>query len=374
MLRSICKTCIAYAYTWTGAGRVLSTQVHGQLPFIVCYHRVVENFARSAKTSNPSMLISTRMLERHIDWLAKRFNLMPLDEIGSYLDAGRPFPAKPSAAITFDDGYSDVYYHAYPMLKRKGIPAAFFVVTGLVDTSGPQFFDRLYLALRLLHVRGLPLASTMRGALQATGADAAFLNRLPRSEDEPFAVMNVFLDNFPRRALEKALGELESDAALEKSLSTEMAPLKWDMIETLHRGGMTIGSHTKSHLLLTSESPEMARRELIESKQILEARLKTSIKHFAYPDGRFNPGIVQAVSGAGYRFGYSICHVRDQKQPLLTIPRKVLWERSSLNAFGFFSSAVMSCQTRGVFDPKDRCAHNHSTICCEEKHGTIASA
>jgi peptidoglycan/xylan/chitin deacetylase (PgdA/CDA1 family) len=373
MLRSICKTCIAYAYTWTGAGRVLSTPVLGQLPFIVCYHRVVENFARSAKTSNPSMLISTRMLERHIDWLTKRFTVMPLDEIGSYLEAGRPFLAKPPAAITFDDGYSDVYYHAFPMLKRKGIPAAFFVVTGLVDTTGPQFFDRLYSSLRLLHLRGLPLASTMRRALQATGADAVS-KRLPPSEDEPFAVMNVFLDNFPRHALERAVGELESDVSLEKSLSAEMAPLKWDMIETLHRSGMTIGSHTKSHLLLTSESPELARRELIESKQMLEARLKMSIKHFAYPDGRFNPAIVQAVGSTGYRFGYSICQIRDQQQPLLTIPRKVFWERSCLNAFGMFSSAVMSCQTRGVFDPKDRCDHNHSAIRCQEKHGTIASA
>ena len=372
MLRSICKTCIAYAYTWTGAGRVLSPQLDGQLPFIACYHRVVENFARSAKTSNPSMLISTRMLERHIDWLSKRFTVMGLDEIASYLAAGRAFP-KPPAAITFDDGYSDVYYHAYPMLKRKGIPAAFFVVTDLVDTAGRQFFDRLYLSLRFLHLRGQPLASTMRRALQATGADTGSLNHLPPSEDEPFAVMNVFLDNFPRHALEKAITELEKDVSLEESLSGDTAPLTWDMIETLHRGGMTIGSHTKSHLLLSSESPEIVRRELVESKRILEAHLKASVRHFAYPDGRFNPDVVQAVGSAGYRFGYSICHVRDRNEPLLTIPRKVLWERSCLNAFGVFSSAVMSCQTQWVFDPKDRCEHDHSTIRCEEKHGTIAS-
>ena len=33
------------------------------------------------------------------------------------------------AAVTFDDGYRDIYENAYPMLKRKGIPAAIFVVT-----------------------------------------------------------------------------------------------------------------------------------------------------------------------------------------------------------------------------------------------------
>ena len=125
----------------------------------------------------------------------------------------------------------------------------------------------------------------MRRALQATGADTGSLNHLPPSEDEPFAVMNVFLDNFPRHALEKAITELEKDVSLEESLSGDTAPLTWDMIETLHRGGMTIGSHTKSHLLLSSESPEIVRRELVESKRILEAHLKASVRHFAYPFG-----------------------------------------------------------------------------------------
>jgi peptidoglycan/xylan/chitin deacetylase (PgdA/CDA1 family) len=344
------------------------------MPFIVCYHRVVEDFARSATSSNPSMLISTGMLERQIDWLAQRFSLMPLDDIASYLEAGRPFSKKPPAAITFDDGYSDVYHHAYPLLKRKGIPAAFFVVTDLIDTGRPQFFDRLFSLLRLLHVNGLPLAMTMKRALEATGAAMASLNRVPPSEDEPFAVMNAFLVTFPRHQLENAIGALETGVSVEKPLLHEMTPMTWEMLDRLHRGGMTIGSHTKSHLLLTSESPEMTRRELVESKQVLEARLNTPIRHFAYPDGRFNARVVEAVAEAGYRFGYSICHVRDRQAPLLTIPRKVLWERSCLNAFGVFSSAVMTCQAQWVFDAKDRCEHDHATIRCEEKHGTVASA
>ena len=95
------------------------------------------------------MLISTAMLERHIEWLAKRFAFASLDEIALHLEADRPF-RRPVTAITFDDGYSDVYYHAYPLLQRKGIPAAVFVVTGLIGTGRPQIFDRFYLMLQLL--------------------------------------------------------------------------------------------------------------------------------------------------------------------------------------------------------------------------------
>ena len=360
MLRSIGKTCFAYAYTWTGAGRFAS-RVDPRTPFIVCYHRVVESFDRSVAGAIPSMLISKRMLERHIDWLAKRFSLMSLDEIGSHLESGRPF-AKPAAAITFDDGYSDVYRHAYPLLKQKGIPAAFFVVTGLVDTDRPQIFDRLYLLLRLLHVQGLPLGLTLSRALQSIGVDTREFDWIGPAADEPFTVMTTVLNAFPRQQVERAIVALENQVSFRKDLLHEMAPLTWDMIESMHRAGMTIGSHTKSHLLLTRESVEVGRKELIESKQVLEARLNATIKHFAYPDGRFNPSLVQAVGSAGYGFGYTICHARDRNRPLLTIPRKVLWERSCLNVFGGFSSAVMNCHTHWAFDPKDRCEHDHCTI------------
>ena len=90
------------------------------------------------------MLVSAKMLERHIDWLAKRFSLVSLDDIGLYLESGDS-PRRPVAAITFDDGYSDVYHHGFPLLMRKGVPATVFAVTDLVGTGKMQLFDRLYL-------------------------------------------------------------------------------------------------------------------------------------------------------------------------------------------------------------------------------------
>jgi peptidoglycan/xylan/chitin deacetylase (PgdA/CDA1 family) len=372
MLRSIGKTFYAYAYTWSGMHRFFPGQTHPQTPFIVCYHRVVENFQRSATGAIPSMLISTGMLERQIDWLAKHFSLMSLDDIGSHLERATPFKRR-AAAITFDDGYSDVYHHAYPLLKRKGIPAAFFVVTGLIDTGSPQIFDRLYLILHLLHAQGLPLRITVGRALRSIGVERAELQHIDQVE-EPFALMTAVLKAFPRQQVETLISMLESHVPFRKDLLAEMAPLSWEMIQAMHRGGMTVGSHTKSHLLLTSESVEMAHTELVESKQTLETRLNAAINHFAYPDGRFNPALVDAVARAGYRFAYGICHSLDRTRPLLTIPRKVLWERSCLNAFGTFSSAVMNCQASWAFDSKKRCDHDHSMTGEKEKSGAFAAA
>jgi peptidoglycan/xylan/chitin deacetylase (PgdA/CDA1 family) len=272
--------------------------------------------------------------------------------------------------VTFDDGYSDVYRHAYPLLRRKGIPAALFVVTGLVDTGRPQVFDRLYLLLRYLENRGLPLGLTVARALQSTSVDTAELRRLLPLKDEPFSVMTTVLNTLPRHHVDRLISALENYVSINKDLLDDMTPLTWEMVETMHRGGMTMGSHTKTHLLLTAETEDVARRELNESKQLLESRLKAPVQHFAYPDGRFNPSVVHAVEGAGYAFAYGICPSRDPNHPLLTIPRKVLWERSCVNALGRFSSAVMNCQTHGAFDLSGRCGHDHVTVREKVTHGT----
>jgi peptidoglycan/xylan/chitin deacetylase (PgdA/CDA1 family) len=359
MLRSIGKTCFAAVYSLThGAyGRSNRSKSRCAAPFIICYHRVVEDFSRSALTAIPSMLISASMLERHIDWLARQFKIVSLDEIGMHLAKGRF--NRPPAAITFDDGYADVYHNALPLLKRKGVPAAVFVVTDLVGTGRPQVFDRLYLLLKILQSRGLPVAQTVEKAMRSVDAGAEDLDFLRNTQDEPFRIMTLLLKRLSHHRVGLVMTALEQSSFVDHATLEECAPLTWDMIQTMHQEGITIGSHTKSHTLLTSESLETAMQQLVESKQALESRLKSPVKHFAYPDGRFNSPVVQAVNSAGYRFAYGICRRTDQTFPLLTISRKVLWERACINAWGSFSPSIMKCHAEAAFDSKHRCEHDH---------------
>jgi len=384
MLRSIGKTCLASAYTWSGVAHLIGRPRKTlKMPFIAGYHRVVTDFDRSKGGTIPAMLISTRMLERHLDWLSKQFSFVTVDEVAFHLQTGRQF-RRPSAAITFDDGYSDVYHHAFPLLKRKGIPAAIFLVTGLVGTQGVQIFDRFYLMLNLLVKRGVPLARTIAGALRANGFDATPIERIRPSEEEPFRLMTIALNAFPHAHIETALESLQEYNSLPTGELNEMGPLTWDMVRTMHRAGMIIGSHTASHCLLPTEPMERVRSELVSSKRILEAKLQSQVNHFAYPDGRFNAAIVAAVDSAGYRFAYGNCQFRDPNFPLLTIPRKVFWERSCLNVLGRFSPAVMNCHVHWIFDREHRCDHDHTrshssagfrgdeSDPIRERHGTIA--
>src|SRR5207244_10396360 len=104
---------------------------------------------------------------------------------------------KPMAAVTFDDGYRDVYERAFPLLQRKGIPAAVFVVTDLVGTRHPQICDHLYLVLMQAFARLDGAAVRIARLLEALGmADVAA--RIGVSPATPLTTTVRLLRSLPR--------------------------------------------------------------------------------------------------------------------------------------------------------------------------------
>lgn len=361
MLRRLVKTGLAYGLHWTGADHLIGV-LNGSknMPLVIGYHRVVEDFAASARGYIPAMLISSRMLERQLDWIGRRFRFVTLDELGSRLEDGEGFDG-PVAAITFDDGYSDGYYSAFPLLKRKGIPATFFVVTDLIGTSRLQIHDKLYLLLRKVFSQWDSVPRDLARFLMSLGIQSPGIERLNGAVSDPIAAQGLLLDALPAGEIRRVVKALEAQVGIEEAALKELHSLTWEMIAAMHGAGMTIGSHTKSHAYLTEHSPRRAMDEAEGSRQELERRLGIRISHFAYPDGRFNAAAVAAVANAGYRFGYSACRHGDFHYPLLTISRKLLWENSCLDALGRFSPAILSCQANGLLAFSAGCRQDHGS-------------
>ena len=146
-VRGLVKTAVARALSWSRADALIGMLSDtGTSPIVLGYHRVVEDFDAAARVAIPAMLTSRRMLEQQLDWIGQRYQFVSLDELGEELGRGRA-SGRPLAAVTFDDGYRDVYDEAFPVLVKKGIPAAVFVVTDLVGTGQVQIHDRLYMLM-----------------------------------------------------------------------------------------------------------------------------------------------------------------------------------------------------------------------------------
>jgi peptidoglycan/xylan/chitin deacetylase (PgdA/CDA1 family) len=94
----------------------------------LCYHSV-----------HPSSAIASAspgLFDDHLDWLAAECDVVPLESLAEPA-ADPPVGTatarrRPRVAITFDDGYADNHAYAFPRLVAHGLPATFFITSGLV--------------------------------------------------------------------------------------------------------------------------------------------------------------------------------------------------------------------------------------------------
>jgi peptidoglycan/xylan/chitin deacetylase (PgdA/CDA1 family) len=358
MLRHLAKSALAIALDRSGAAAAVGA-VRGSrgLPLVLGYHRVVEGAEDGATL--PGMIVLRSTLERHLDWIGRRFRFASLDELASRLEARDPAAAS-LAAVTFDDGYGDVYHNALPLLRRKGIPAAVFVVTDLVGQSDPPLHDRLYVGLASACARGRVGHDALVRALAGHGPALAEGPARAAARRGAHKVLSLILDHLPQTCLEELPGRLASEGFAASGSFPGLRPMDWGMLAELRDAGFSIGSHSRGHRLLTHESAACVRDELAGSRTTIEERLGVPVRHFAYPDGRFDDEVVAAVAAAGYQSAYTICGHRDPRWPLLTVPRRMLWEGSCLDVRGGFSESILSCHAHGVFDLVGGCARDHA--------------
>ena len=81
--------------------------------------------------------------------------------------------------------------------------------------------------------------------------------------------------------------------------------LAWDELARIRDAGLSIGSHSMTHPRLDGVSADELRREVGESKRVIEAKLGIRVRHFAYPQGRHSPEAERAVQAAGYDAGWA---------------------------------------------------------------------
>jgi peptidoglycan/xylan/chitin deacetylase (PgdA/CDA1 family) len=94
---------------------------------ILCYHRFGPGGGR--------MVVSNANFAAQLEWLVRsNYQVIRLDRLLDYLEGRTALPAR-SVVITIDDGYESVYRHAYPLLRKYGLPATLFVYTDFIGAG-----------------------------------------------------------------------------------------------------------------------------------------------------------------------------------------------------------------------------------------------
>jgi len=76
--------------------------------------------------------------------------------------------------------------------------------------------------------------------------------------------------------------------------------LTWAQLQEMSEAGMDIQAHTLTHPHLRTLAPDVALKEIADSKAILEKRLGKPVTSFNYPFGEYNAAIIDMVKRAGF--------------------------------------------------------------------------
>lgn len=106
--------------------------VNGPKVIVLNYHKI--------DNMHISLSVKPEDFERQMKYLAEHnFHSITPQELYAALVGGAELPENP-VLITFDDGYMDNYTNAYPILKKYGLKATMFVITGFLDRAQPGYF------------------------------------------------------------------------------------------------------------------------------------------------------------------------------------------------------------------------------------------
>lgn len=110
--------------------------------------------------------------------------------------------------------------------------------------------------------------------------------------------------------------------------------LDWHQLRVLKDAGWRIESHSATHVDLTRVSEARCQREIVDSKQILAARLGTAAEYFSYPFGKVNAVVAQRVAEAGFKRGFVLNrHNFARVAAEMQIPRTGIYLNETLGTF-----------------------------------------
>jgi peptidoglycan/xylan/chitin deacetylase (PgdA/CDA1 family) len=112
-------------------------RARGPFGVILNYHRVTTTGVHDPVVDDWN--VPPEVFERQIRFLAEHATPVRLRDLHARVLESRE--SRPIFAVSFDDGYANVYRAALPVLVNYGVPATLFVVTSAVDRPGPMPFD-----------------------------------------------------------------------------------------------------------------------------------------------------------------------------------------------------------------------------------------
>jgi peptidoglycan/xylan/chitin deacetylase (PgdA/CDA1 family) len=205
------------------------------------------------------------------------------------------------ALITFDDGYLDNYDVAFPILRRHGAVATFFISTGFLDCPRLPWWDEVAWMVRQSARTAIDLRPWLDRPVVFDEPDRENAVRalLRRYKALPSDVTDQYLC---------AIGNATGTRRRTPEDNVDGVWMTWDMVREMRAAGMSVGGHTVSHPVLSRMPRERQLQEIEGCGRRIVEELGESMAYFSYPVGgpqAFNDDTRSCLRQAGVRYAFS---------------------------------------------------------------------
>lgn len=227
-------------------------------------------------------------LQRQLRYIKRQFQVVPLARLIESLQQ-LSADLHGMVALTFDDGLRSNVEIAYPLLRKLGLPATFFICPGLIEQGRRLWTHETRCRLRWLEPEDR----------------ARLMRKLGGPADvEAFVEWMKRLDIAIRRAVEDALHQATRERVRTWADHDEYDLANWDELRRLDADLISFGSHSLTHPILPSMSRAEIETEIAESRRLIEKHLQRRVEFFAYPNDDHNVAVRESVR-AHYRAAVS---------------------------------------------------------------------
>ncbi|HEY5027010.1 MAG TPA: polysaccharide deacetylase family protein [Candidatus Angelobacter sp.] len=287
-------------------------QRHGAI--VLTFHRILTDSELQQTASLGGMIVRKRTFDDFLKYASGACEFANLKQEPEWKGGN-----KLKLAVTFDDGWSDNAESAYPIARQYHVPIAIFIVPDRAGTPLPFWPERTAAALD-----GSPSADGLRRSAISIEKAIEELKELPVKERE------------------RRIGQMTASGGVLNSSAEVDRTMTWEQIAELHAGGVTFGSHTSTHEILTTIPAVQAEREIASSREAIQQKLQASCSLFSYPNGDYSELVRDMVAAAGYKYAFLNQEpgvwTRDC-DPLL-IPRVNVCEYHLVDSKGEFSPLI----------------------------------
>jgi peptidoglycan/xylan/chitin deacetylase (PgdA/CDA1 family) len=236
-------------------------------PFLPTYHLVTDD--EVAHTRHLYRHRSTRQFEADLDLLLQTFSPIGLDTLLDHLERDVPLP-RWSMFLSFDDGLRQQCEIAAPILRRKGVPATFFITRDFVDNAA--LFYRFKASL---------LIDRLRTADERRLARAGSLLHLPQADRARCIAAVLRIGHARRAVLDELAAMLELD--FDEYLAQRRPFMTVGEISALVAEGFTVGAHSLDHPRYRDLPLAEQLRQTRESIDFVRSTFGAVTAAFAFP-------------------------------------------------------------------------------------------